>query len=285
MRWRNREVPTFAGSAGSNGAPAIVEIYELVDRNDVVAATFTKAVDGTVSLDLGESTLQATLTGDEPIEIIDADASTGSHQAIAADLELAATAGRDTSAYKGAIMGNVIGSALTKLGNIVAGIIGKYSIESTNASNYPKAGVIGEVGDSTTTADGAFVAVLGGDSGVTTARAAYTIDNQNSTPNSKFTYGLDLRGVDHDGYGLAEIDNAIRFPDGTTQNTAASGNSVSLETPTGAVNGVNDDFVFTAPPIVVFRNGVNETRLGTIATNTFTFDTAPETGDDIEGLV
>lgn len=283
MRWRNTETPTFAGAGGT--VPAVVETFELLDRNDDVVATFTKAADGTVSLDLGESTLEATLTGDEPIEIVDSDSSTGSHQTIAGDLNLTATAGRDTSAYKAAIMGNVIGSALTKLGNIVAGIIGKYSIESTNASNYPKAGVIGEVGDSTTTADGAFVAVLGGDSGVTTARAAYTVDNQNSTPNSKFTYGLDLRGVDHDGYGLTEIDTAIRFPDGTTQNTAPTGGSVALETPTGAVNGTNDDFVFTAPPIVVFRNGVNETRLGTIATNTFTFDTPPETGDDIEGLV
>lgn len=63
------------------------------------------------------------------------------------------------------------------------------------------------------------------------------------------------------------------------------GGSVSMETPTGAVNGTNDDFVFTAPPKVVFRNGVNETRLGTISTNTFTFDIPPDTGDSIEGIV
>lgn len=79
----------------------------------------------------------------------------------------------------------------------------------------------------------------------------------------------------------------VFYSDGSKWQNANSGggSSVSLETPTGAVNGTNDDFVFTAPPIVVFRNGVNETRLGSIATNTFTFDTPPETGDDIEGLV
>lgn len=60
---------------------------------------------------------------------------------------------------------------------------------------------------------------------------------------------------------------------------------VTLETPTGDVDGVNDAFLFTKSPIIVFRNGVNETRLGTIDANTFTFATPPEEGDDIEGLV
>lgn len=63
------------------------------------------------------------------------------------------------------------------------------------------------------------------------------------------------------------------------------GGSVTLETPTGDVDGVNDEFVFSAPPIAVYRNGVMESRLGTVSTNTFTFDIPPDTGDDIEGLV
>ena len=75
------------------------------------------------------------------------------------------------------------------------------------------------------------------------------------------------------------------FSGGSGGGGGEGGGSVTYETPTGTVNGVNDDFVFTGPPIAVFRNGVNETRLGSISTNTFTFDTAPETGDDIEGLV
>lgn len=68
----------------------------------------------------------------------------------------------------------------------------------------------------------------------------------------------------------------------------SEGGSVTLETPTGDVDGVNDEFVFSAPPIVVFRNGVNETRLGSIVGSVFTFNIPPSAengGDDIEGLV
>lgn len=63
------------------------------------------------------------------------------------------------------------------------------------------------------------------------------------------------------------------------------GGSAALETPTGTVNGVNDTFTFTAPPISVYRNGVMETRLGSVVGNTFVFNTPPVQGDDIEGLV
>lgn len=60
---------------------------------------------------------------------------------------------------------------------------------------------------------------------------------------------------------------------------------VNYEIPTGAVDGVNDEFTFTAPPILVHRNGVMERRLGTILGNVFTFTTPPDIGDDIEGLI
>lgn len=79
---------------------------------------------------------------------------------------------------------------------------------------------------------------------------------------------------------VAPSKNAVR-----DMREAITGGSVALETPTGDVDGVNDEFVFTAPPIVVFMNGVNETRNGTIAVNTFTFDAPPLTGASIEGLV
>lgn len=61
--------------------------------------------------------------------------------------------------------------------------------------------------------------------------------------------------------------------------------SIALETPTGDVDGDNDTFTFSGPPVLVFRNGVMEKRLGTVDGNDFVFDTAPETGDDIEGVV
>ena len=63
------------------------------------------------------------------------------------------------------------------------------------------------------------------------------------------------------------------------------GGGGTYEEPTGTVNGINAAFTFTAPPILVFRNGVMEKRLGSVVGNVFTFVTPPETGDDIEGLV
>lgn len=64
-----------------------------------------------------------------------------------------------------------------------------------------------------------------------------------------------------------------------------SGTSATYEHPTGTINGSNAAFTFTAPPKLIFRNGVMERRLGEISGNIFTFDTPPETGDDIEGLI
>lgn len=51
MRFRNRETPTFAGSDGSAiTGPDVVEVLELVDRNDNVVASFTKDVAGNLTL-------------------------------------------------------------------------------------------------------------------------------------------------------------------------------------------------------------------------------------------
>lgn len=70
-----------------------------------------------------------------------------------------------------------------------------------------------------------------------------------------------------------------------TDALGGGGGGGTYEIPTGSVDGSNAAFVFTAPPILVFRNGVMEKRLGSISTNTFTFDAPPESGDDVEGLV
>jgi len=126
-----------------------------------------------------------------------------SYQPIGVDLNLAAAAGTSAagdSAYLGAVMGNVLGSALTKTGNYVAGVIAAYNVTSTNASTYPVGALVAEIGDSTTTADGAVVAVIGGDSGTTTAGAAFKVMSNNSTAASGMDYGVDLQDAAHDGY-------------------------------------------------------------------------------------
>lgn len=154
------------------------------------------------------------------VQVVEWD-TTGSSQALAGDHGVAAGVGTSTSgdsAYIAGVMGNILGSALTATNNLVAGVIGKYEVTSTNASTHPKAAVIGEIGDNTTTADGAFVAVIGGDSSSTQATAAFAVANENSTPTSGFLYGLDLQGVaDHGSYGAVAFRSGgadIRFNSG-----------------------------------------------------------------------
>lgn len=132
-------------------------------------------------------------------------------QAIGGNLGLAAAVGSSTSTapvYLAGGMFEVFGGAdvgttvnLSATANMIAALIGKYSHRGTNASTYPGAAVRAEIGDRTTAAYAAVLAVVGGDLGVATAPAAFSVDNQNSTPTSGFLYGLDLLGNGaHDGY-------------------------------------------------------------------------------------
>jgi hypothetical protein len=147
---------------------------------------------------------------------------TGSFQPVAGDLTLAGNAGSSTSTnpkFQAGVMGNVHGNALTASSNYNAGVIGAYSVTSTNATTYPAAGVLGLVGSdgASSGADGAFVAVLDGDSGVVTANAAYGVDYLNSTAGSKFSYGVDLKHTAHDGFAAVSYSVAdIRLSSGAT---------------------------------------------------------------------
>lgn len=65
MQWKNTETPTFAGSDGTGiTGPDVVETLQLTDRGGNVLATFTKAVDGTVTLAL---TGNLSVTGDASV--------------------------------------------------------------------------------------------------------------------------------------------------------------------------------------------------------------------------
>ncbi len=137
---------------------------------------------------------------------------TGSFQPIAADLNLAAAAGGTTGKFLSPVMGNVIGTNLSKAGNYIGGMIGHYNIAGTNATTYPSGAVLGGIGDGTTTAKGAFVAYIDGDSEQTNAGAAFKVMHNNSTAASKFSYGVDLYDAAHDGYNAVSFGTAdIRF--------------------------------------------------------------------------
>ena len=128
-----------------------------------------------------------------------------------------------------ALRGRITGSNLTGNSNYLTGVTGQYLITGTNASNFIKAGVLGVVGDQTTTADAAVVAYLDGDGGLTTAIAAYGVSMRNSTGGSGFDYGLDLQWID---LGLVGLDVPfkqadIRFNNGVKL-VANTANAVSI---------------------------------------------------------
>ena len=118
-----------------------------------------------------------------------------------------------------AIRGRVTGSNLTKTRNYVAGVTGQYLVTGTNASEFINTGLLGVVGDQTTTANAAVVAYLDGDGGLTTASSAYGVSMKNSTPGSGFDYGLDLQFIDLNVAGTtAPFKQAdIRFNNGAVQ--------------------------------------------------------------------
>lgn len=62
--------------------------------------------------------------------------------------------------------------------------------------------------------------------------------------------------------------------------------SIAMETPTGAVDGINDEFVFTSSPVQVFLQGVLQNG-GDYVLNgsTVTFTIVPVVGSIISGLV
>ena len=91
------------------------------------------------------------------------------------------------------IRGRAVGSNLSKTNNYITGVTGQYLVTGTNASNFPKVGILGVVGDQTTTADAAIMAFMDGDGGTTTAGAAFKVGMINSTGASGFNYGLDLQ--------------------------------------------------------------------------------------------
>lgn len=142
-----------------------------------------------------------------------------SFQPLGIDLTLAAGAGKDLSntAFLAPIMGNLLNSAtLTKTGNYLAGVIGAFSVTGALGTHMQAGGLIGMISDGVTAATGAVVAVLDGDSAITTANAAFAARGNNSTAGSKFTYGLDLYSPAHDGFSALVIDKDVRFANGTT---------------------------------------------------------------------
>ena len=106
----------------------------------------------------------------------------------------------DPSSAQGS-SGQVFGSNLSSTATYYIGATGRYLVTGTNASTFAKAGVMGVIGNTTTTGDAAVMAWMDGDGGTTTARAGFGIGMANSTGASGFDYGMDLQMQDAVGGG------------------------------------------------------------------------------------
>jgi len=125
-----------------------------------------------------------------------------------------------TGTYGAGIMGNAVSGTIGTGNSIIGGIIGKYNLADSDPSDHPQGAVIGEIGEdvgTTTLPDGAFIAVLGGDTAEVDAGAAYAVRYLNSVPGSKFNYGLDLFSAAIDSYSPVTYGTAdIRLANGAT---------------------------------------------------------------------
>lgn len=107
----------------------------------------------------------------------------------------------DPSSAQG-MAGQVFGTGnQTSTATYYIGVMGRYLMTGTNASTFAKAGVMGVVGNVTTTADAAVMAWMDGDGGTTTARAGFGIGMTQSTGASGFDFGMDLKLQDAVGGG------------------------------------------------------------------------------------
>jgi len=156
----------------------------------------------------------------------------------------------DPSSAQGS-SGQVFGSNLASTATYYIGATGRYLITGTNPSTFAKAGVMGVIGNTTTTGDAAVMAWMDGDGGTTTARAGYGIGMTNSTAASGFDYGMDLNLQDAVGgggsiqpYKKAEIrvsNNVVIMTgsaapvNGTTGDNFAGPGSLYIATSTGVL--------------------------------------------------
>lgn len=178
----------------------------------------------------------------------------GSFQPVAVDLNLAAGAGTsdagDTS-FLGAIMGNILGAALTKTHNFIGGLIGALSVTGAKGSDLQVGAVVGVAMDGVTEADGVVVAVIdGGDpSSETRVNAMFAARMNNNDAASGADYGLDLYDEGRDetlytggGLPLPIAKGQIRFSNGAwlvMLDTAITANSTLTSAPAGSLGFTN----------------------------------------------
>ena len=185
------------------------------------------SVDGTADLHNTTVTGYANVNG--TANTVGGGATVGVRSILAIDSAFGSNNANDPASAQ-AVRGRVTGNNLTKTRNYVAGVTGQYLVTGTNASEFINTGLLGVVGDQTTTANAAVVAYLDGDGGLTTAGSAYGVSMKNSTPGSGFDYGLDLQFINLNVAGTTtpfkQAD--IRFNNGV-ELVANTANNISID--------------------------------------------------------
>ena len=164
----NSNVATLLSAFGSNTITTTGNISggNLVTGGQVVASGNVSSgtglttggflsVDGTADLHNTTVTGYANVTG--TANTVGGGATVGVRSILAIDSAFGSNSSADPASAQ-AVRGRVTGANLTKTRNYVTGVTGQYLITGTNASEFIKAGILGVVGDQTTTADGAVVA-------------------------------------------------------------------------------------------------------------------------------
>jgi len=205
-----------------------------ITSGNLITAGFANV--GNINISNGRANITGTAN------VVGGGATVGVRSILAIDSAFGSNNANDPASAQ-AVRGRVTGSNLTKTRNYVAGVTGQYLITGTNASEFINTGLLGVVGDQTTTANAAVVAYLDGDGGLTTAGSAYGVSMKNSTPGSGFDYGLDLQFIDLTVVGTTtpfkQAD--IRFNNGV-ELVANIANTISIGanlTVTGNITGGN----------------------------------------------
>src|SRR3989344_8763696 len=184
---------TTDGKVTSNYASSTVLS---VNNTAYFGGTATTTIDSSGDISVAAGEVGASMTR--------ATGATGSFQTIWGDLTYEGAAG-GTSFYHAGVMGNFIGADLTNTEAVAhAGVIGKYSVTTGDDIVGTKAGLVGEL--ETDIGDYAVAAILGGDGGEITPRAAFGVQYFNSTAASKFDFGLDLFHAETTGYTGSAVD-------------------------------------------------------------------------------
>jgi hypothetical protein len=150
--------------------------------------------------------------------------------------------------------------------NHVAGTVGNFAVIGTYNNNGLMAGVMGIINTNTLSGDAAVMAFMQGDSGVTTARAAYGVAMAQTTAASGFEYGIDLKIQDPvaDGGGTPSV-QPYKKANIRMENDVVFMNAAGV--PTNGTTGAN--FAGKGSLYVNITTGILYINTGTLASPTW----------------